>query len=189
VKGGACTWKFVGGYMELVRLRSAWDPFFGQAFALYKDSFPKYEQRSLKQQVFLMENQLYHFNVILEEGACVGILLYWQCARHAYIEHFAVQPSMRGKAIGSSVLKSFCRMHSLVFLEIDPPIDETAARRKCFYERSGFKANYYDDIYLHSQKQFSPYQLIVMSSPGQMEKAEYQELQNARFLGGSCMIR
>lgn len=163
--------------MDFHRLSSAHDALFAEAFALYEISFPKNEQRPPGAQAALMSNPLYHFNAIMEDAVFAGILLHWECSGYTYIEHFAIQPSRRGQDIGSKALKKFCGEHSSVILEIDPPIDETAARRERFYQRLGFKTNGYAHRHPPYREQFPPHELVVMSYPRSVTEAEYQLFQ------------
>jgi ribosomal protein S18 acetylase RimI-like enzyme len=160
--------------VEFRRLDSAQDPLFAEAFALYEASFPQHEQRTPAMQTVLMTNPLYYFTVIIEDGAFVGILLYWAGSGYTYVEHFAIMPSMRGKAAGSRILESFCERYAPVVLEIDPLIDETAVRREHFYRRIGFKTNGYAHVHPAYQNQFPPHNLLVLSYPQLMNEKEYQ---------------
>lgn len=163
--------------MEFRRLATARDALFAEAFAVYEISFPKSEQRPLDRQAALMSNPLYHFNAIVEDAVFAGILLHWECSGYAYIEHFAIHPSMRGKDIGSKALKRFCGEHSPVVLEIDPPIDEVAVRREHFYQRLGFKTNGYAHRHPAYLEHLPPHELVVMSYPHCMTETEYQLFQ------------
>jgi hypothetical protein len=74
-------------------------------------------------------------------------------------------------------LKNCCE-HSSVILEIDPPVDELAVRRKRFYQRLGFKTNSYAHLlHLPYREQFPPHELAVMSYPKYLTEMEYQTFQ------------
>lgn len=160
--------------MEFFRLDSVQDISFVEAFALYESSFPQHERRLIGKQTALMTNPRYHFDVIKEDRDFIGILLYWEGSEYVYIEHFAIRTSLRGKAIGTRVLETFCREHSRVILEIDPPVNETAISRERFYQRLGFKTNGYAHRHPAYQKQFPPHELVVMSYPHPLTEGEYQ---------------
>lgn len=159
--------------MELRRLCSVKDPLFDLAFALYERSFPLHEQRRLDKQTALLGNHLYHFEVIADGGALVGILLWWEGAGYAYIEHLAIHPAMRGRAIGGGVLDEFCKTRPLVILEIDPPVDAVTIGRERFYLRHGFKSNGYPHLHPPYRRQFPPHELVVMSFPEQLDEEQY----------------
>ena len=63
-------------------------------------------------------------------------MLYWETPDFRYIEHFCILPALRGQRYGSRAL-SMLPNDRPVILEIDPPVDEIAIRRKAFYERCG----------------------------------------------------
>lgn len=163
--------------MEFKRLISADGHFFEEAFALYKTSFPEREQRVLDKQAAVMSNPLYHCDVIAEEGVFIGMLFWWELTGYAYIEHFAIDPSIRGKAFGSRSLTAFCEAHPSVVLEIDPPVDDISVRRERFYQRLGFQTNGYGHLHPAYRKPFPPHGLVVMSYPAQMREREYMVFQ------------
>lgn len=76
--------------------------------------------------------------MILDKDVFVGIIFYWKTARYCYIEHFAIDPDMRGNSMGSRCLKQFCEMNHLVILEIDPD----ASRAFCHFPISANTAVY-----------------------------------------------
>lgn len=171
--------------MDVIRLTSTKDTFFAEMFQLYQTSFPKHEQRPADKQAALMVNPRYHCNALVEADTLAGILLYWKCSGYSYIEHFAIHPSMRGRATGSKVLATFCENHSPVVLEIDPPVDAIAIRRESFYQRLGFQRNGYAHAHPAYQAQFPPHELTVMSYPKHMTEKEYLVFQ--RELGEIVM--
>lgn len=65
-----------------------------------------------------------------------------------------------------------------VILEIDPPVDDVSARRKLFYERSGYQANRFEHIHPPYKNNFKGHSLVVMSCPKQLEEAEYHAFNN-----------
>jgi GNAT superfamily N-acetyltransferase len=160
--------------MEFNRLSSANDPLFTEAYKIYETSFPEHEQRFYDRQTAVMSNPLYHFDLIMDDGAFSGILLYWELSPCTYIEHFAIHSSIRGKALGSRSLGTFCENHSSVVLEIDPPINEISIRREQFYQRLGFKRNDYAHKHPAYRKKFPPHDLVVMSHPNLMPEKDYQ---------------
>lgn len=165
--------------MKFLRLLSAQDALFPEAFALYEASFPAHERRRWPQQAALMPHSLYHFDVIVSSGVLVGIVLYWAGTDHAYVEHFAVHPAMRGRAMGSRILSAFCARHPLVVLEIDPPVDDIAQRRERFYQRLGFLSNPYPHVHPAYRQEYPPHPLVVLSHPRALTAAEYETFARA----------
>ncbi len=111
-----------------------------QSWALYRASFPDYEQRLFDAHAAVLADSDYCFCHIMEGEDFVGLIAYWQNDDFAYIEHFAIEPERRGGGLGKRVLQLL--MQGLascpIILEIDPPEDEISQRRQGFYERLGF---------------------------------------------------
>ena len=155
------------------RLTSTNDPAFAPAMRLYESSFPLHEQRLPESQRMIMSHPEYHFDVIFDGGTFVGDMLYWRTDLFAYVEHFCIEPNLRGLHYGQSALKALCMQRGSVILEIDPPVDEISIRRKGFYERCGFKENPYAHVHPAYREGFSGHELKIMSWPRAITPAEY----------------
>lgn len=84
----------------------------------------------------------------------IGFLSYWTFKGFIYIEHFAVDPELRGKRIGTEMLDYlFSTIGENVLIEVERPETEEARRRIAFYERNGFRLH--DDIH-YVQPPYSP---------------------------------
>ena len=101
---------------------------------------------------------------LLDGSAFVGDMLYWETPDFRYIEHFCILPALRGQRYGSRAL-SMLPNDRPVILEIDPPVDEIAIRRKGFYERCGFTANPYPHVHPAYHKGIRGHDLVLMSRP------------------------
>ena len=119
--------------MEIKRLTDTNDPLYEKAMALYKISFPEHEQREAASQRSILHQPDYHLDVVCDNGEMIGEILYWDIGGALYIEHFCVLPAMRNHRYGQKILKAYGA--TPLILEIDPPVDEIAVRRKAFYER------------------------------------------------------
>ena len=115
--------------MTFERIPSPSHPLYAEAMALYGISFPAHEQREMPSQTAILTHPDYHFTAILDGGAFVGDMLYWETPDFRYIEHFCILPALRGQRYGSRAL-SMLPNDRPVILEIDPPVDEIAIRRK-----------------------------------------------------------
>lgn len=160
--------------MKWIRHTSTEDALFPNVFALYRSSFPKYEQRKLPEQAFAMQNPKYHCESMWEKDTLIGLLFWWQSGELCYVEHFAISPASRGQGYGSLCLKDFCQRHSPIVLEIDPPEETMAVRRLHFYTRLGFVPN--DFLHLHPpyQSEYQAHRLQVLSYPGKLTRKQYQ---------------
>lgn len=115
--------------MTFERIPSPNHPLYADAMALYGISFPAHEQRETPSQTAILTHPDYHFTAILDGSAFVGDMLYWETPDFRYIEHFCILTALRGQRYGSRAL-SMLPNDRPVILEIDPPVDEFAIRRK-----------------------------------------------------------
>lgn len=171
--------------MNIVRLQSADTALFEQAIALYAISFPYHEQRESASQRGIMAHDAYHFGLIHEGGAFAGLILYWETDAFLYVEHFCMLPECRGRGLGSQALALLTQAGKTVILEIDPPVDDPAKRRKRFYEKAGFLENPYPHIHPPYHVGFKGHDLVVMSLPRTISQEEYNAF--ARYLSDVVM--
>lgn len=125
--------------MKYIRIKTTEHPLFTQAWNLYKSSFPPEERRQLRTQKKIMDNPLYHFDIITDKDYFIGFILWWNFEDVRYIEHLATSPHLRGKGYGLRVLEKFIsKPESSVLLEVEHPTSEINKRRIGFYQRIGF---------------------------------------------------
>lgn len=175
--------------MHFVRVTSAADSMYPAAMALYAQSFPAHEQRAAVSQAAVLHNAAYHFTLLFDGAAFVGILLYWDAGRFLYVEHFCICPELRGRQYGQRTLallhKQADRDGKTVILEIDPPVDAVSIRRKGFYERAQYHANAFAHIHPPYHRENSGHALVVMSYPAPLTEAAYQDF--SRYLRDTVM--
>lgn len=157
--------------MNLERITTSKHPMYQRALALYQISFPSHEQRERTSQDAVLKNSAYHFDLIFDNDNFVGEILYWEIAGMRYVEHFCILPEMRNKHYGQRTLGLL--QDKPLILEIDPPVDEIAIRRKHFYERCGFTENPYCHVHPPYHAGNQGHALVVMSSPEGLTQAEY----------------
>lgn len=147
-------------------------PLFEEAFRLYETAFPIFEQRPRAAQEAVLAEREYHCEAILDEGAFVGLLFYWETDEFLYIEHFSILPTLRGKSYGSRALALLGERGKALILEIDPPVDEVSINRRHFYERLGFAAH--DFVHTHPPYRKGNYghSLVIMARPA-ISQSEY----------------
>ena len=143
------------------------------AMALYRRSFPAHELRLWPDQQAVMNDPLYHFALCLLDGALAGLILYWDFGAYIYVEHFCVEPTMRGHGLGTLILAELAKKGKPIILEIDPLTDDVAVRRKGFYERCGYIANGFAHVHPPYQAANHGHALIVMSHPRALSQAEF----------------
>ncbi len=128
---------------------------FEEIYAVMQMSFPTSEIRSKGGQEELLKDNRYKIYCYKEDAAIVGVLCVWEIEVGYFLEHFAILPHLRGRGIGSAMLKEFlaaAKQGELIFLEAEPITDGITQRRINFYKRMGFYLNNYD----YCQPAFSP---------------------------------
>lgn len=171
-------------WKRLVSCRDEWYP---AARALYEKSFPHHEQRTPPSQRAALECGDYHFDLIFQDGRFVGELLHWDTPAFSYVEHFCMEPSLRGQGLGQKALALLADRVGPVILEIDPPADEISRRRKGFYERCGFRENPYDHRHPPYHPGNEPHPLRIMSYPAVLDAAGCARFQE--YLEQRVMVR
>ena len=151
--------------LRIKRLRTADDPIFAPAMALYAASFPQHEQRLEPSQRRIMAHEQYHFGILHDKEGFAGLALFWDAGAYLYVEHLCISPARRGQGLGTAALDLLAEAGKPVILEIDPPVDEISRRRQAFYERAGFIANPYPHIHPPYRPENSGHALGVMSRP------------------------
>ena len=159
--------------MDFERITSPLHPMYGKVRELYQQSFPFHEQREEASQAAILRYGDYHLEIIRDEERFLGLAGYWEGPGYIYIEHFCIQPEMRGMHHGEKALSLLKEGGRTLILEIDPPVDAVSIRRKGFYERCGFKENPYRHIHPPYHRGYSGHELMVMSSPCPIPQAMY----------------
>lgn len=113
---------------------------------LYVNSFPESERRPWDDLVSRASDSCARLNlaVISHKNHFAGMLTWWRLDDALrYVEHFAVEPSLRGSGIGAGAISGFVAMEETpVILEVEPAdLDDMARRRIRFYSRCGFVAH------------------------------------------------
>lgn len=159
--------------MHFTRLHDQSHPLHSRAMALYRDSFPIHEQRQPPSQGAALAHEDYWFNLIYDEAEFVGLLLCWKAHSFTYVEHFCIEPALRGRQYGSKALALLAQEGRQVILEIDPVVDEQSLRRKRFYEQAGYVANPYAHVHPPYHAGAAGHPLLVLSDKGPLSALEY----------------
>ena len=171
--------------MHFVRLTTTESPEYDKALALYRESFPYHERREARSQGDILTDEEYRFELVYDKDIFAGLLLCWETDAFVYVEHFCIFPELRGKSCGSQTLHLLKQCVKTIILEIDPPVDETARRRKGFYERAGFTANAFHHVHPPYHAQLAGHELVVMSCPNALTGEEYARFSS--YLGNTVM--
>ena len=162
--------------IQFKKLSSPLDKDWSKAMKLYEESFPSKERRSIQDHIRAIADPRFYSNTIYFGDEFAGIFFFWEFSEFCYGEFLAIEPSMRSHKIGSRVINHWADKYERVFLEIEPPTEEMAIRRKGFYERNGFVANSHHHVHPAFCRPFEPHQLILMSRPSLLSDAEFEAI-------------
>ncbi len=106
----------------------------------YEESFPHNERRDfLLLSNLAKEEKRFQISGLYKEEDYVGFISRWDFDSFLYIEHFAIEASLRNHKIGFTALKQFVETQDKpIILEVEMPYNELSERRIGFYKRMGF---------------------------------------------------
>lgn len=146
-------------------------------------SFPESERRDLAHhRQISMHNKAFSAHIIINDNQPAGLLNSWDFDDFIFIEHFAIDPTIRNKGIGQQTLKLFIENMNLpIVLEVELPENEISMRRIEFYKREGFQ------LWKHEYKQ-PPYRkghdflpMSLMSFGKLSEKNDFEKVKNTLY--------
>lgn len=155
---------------------------------LYHSAFPSDERRPWTVLVGLMKEEPdFHVSLIKRGRKTVGFLNWWSLDGVVYIEHFAIDPSLRSNGLGARSLELFFKEHNgvTVILEAEPDgSNDMAARRLRFYGRCGFDAHT-DFHYVQPPytAESSPVELVLMTRGSVTDLSAVADLIKKRVYG------
>lgn len=122
------------------RITDSRSPHYQYIEQLLVASFPTDEYRALEEErEYTDSKEIFYNNIILNDGAPIGLITYWDFRQFYYVEHFAIDPAQRNGGYGKTVLNKLCEeLHRPIVLEVEAPVEEIAKRRIGFYQRQGF---------------------------------------------------
>lgn len=157
--------------IKIQQITKADDPALTRVHTLYHNSFPKEERRPWELLVNLIETQFPYFKLLAahdEAGSFVGFITLWNLPTALYVEHLAVEPSLRGSGSGGIIIDEAIRLAGDLPLVLEVELPETgpdAPRRIAFYKRHGFEAM---EDYTYFQPPYAPglpdVQLMLMTT-------------------------
>ena len=140
--------------LHLHPIKNQASPYWDSLVRIYLQSFPIDEQRPVESIARLLnEEPRYAMYAIVDDNyaaelqtqsqqpianspKALGLLTTWEFNDFIYIEHFAIDPTLRSQGYGSEALKAFIHEQGKpLVLEAEPPTDEMTHRRIRFYER------------------------------------------------------
>lgn len=129
----------IGEVIMAIQFRKVDKSEFYKVYEVIEKAFPLSEYRTFDEQMVLMELPYFNAMLIEAENALVGILIEWELEHAIYLEHLAVNPEIRGKGLGSILMREYLsKSANNIVLEVEDIDTEIAQRRIGFYERLGF---------------------------------------------------
>lgn len=154
------------------------DALFSELFEMLEYSFPEDERRDFSDQLEKSKMPEFRTMTLSESGKVLGFLNFWELADFVYLEHFAVDKNLRGKGLGSELIRKLSEICTgkTIVLEAEPPeLNEFSARRIEFYRRLGFHTNPFPYKQPPYHKGGKPVELVIMSRPLPLSESDFNE--------------
>lgn len=149
-------------------------PHFSAVDALYARAFPWHEQREPAARQQALCDPHYALEAWFDGDVFIGLSGCWQFAGYCYIEHLAIDATLRSRGYGKRLLADILKRAPLTILEIDPLTTEIARRRLRFYETMGFHANRWPHCHPTYHAGLADHELLVLSYPQAIDAGQYQ---------------
>lgn len=153
--------------LRLNKIKSQASPYWDSLARVYHTSFPIDEQRPITDIARLIEedNRFVAYAITDKQGVFVGLLTTWHFNDFIYIEHFAIEPTLRSQGYGAETLSTFIEeQQKAIVLEAEPPTDELSRRRIGFYQRCGLTLYDYPYIQPAYTPESNPVPLRIMGT-------------------------
>ncbi len=174
--------------MKEITLVKAARQHFEAAELLYLLSFPPEERRPWHTITHPADAAGPQLLIALDGDRQLGFVTIWHFGTFIYIEHLAVEPSLRGAGTGAAILRALTEKYSLpIALEVEPQADNNpmAARRIGFYERCGFSVLDFDYIQPPYSPELPEVALKLMATAGAPDAAEIARTLHSRVYKAS----
>lgn len=163
--------------MESIFIDNQNSKYFERTWQIYEESFPVEERRTLEEQIQLFDKKIFKMLCYVENETVIAIVFYWTLEQYTFLEHFAIDSTLRGLSYGSKILQEFLKNHSYdIVLEIEPIVDTMTQKRLRFYERFGFVVNSHTHFQVPFRKDAKQLQLLFLSFKKQLSLDEYNAL-------------
>lgn len=172
--------------VTLQRIRSIHSPAIAAMQPLYESAFPAHERRPWDKWLEVALDPDFRLYVITLDGRQAGFLTVWRFPAFSYVEHFAIDPELRGKGLGGEAIQLVVEHTGLpVILEVEPAeTSADAARRIDFYRRHGFHSH---DDFGYVQPPYTPgmpgLPMKLMTAAGKVDLPAAAELIKTKVYG------
>lgn len=149
---------------------------FDSFFNILKNSLPENERRDYLSQKNLLSKNNYKPLVFKENNEILAIMATWDFESFIFIEHLAVDAKLRGKGVGTELIKNYLNKHkNNIFLEVEPPNSDVPKKRVSFYEKLGFYLNNFSYFQPPLNPNDSPLKLNIMSYSKYINEEEFDK--------------
>lgn len=128
--------------LEKIRVATSDDPLMPLIRKLYTESFPESERREWNDLIKNSNEGRMVLWAFTDRDCFVGFATEWRLPSTRYIEHLAIEPSLRSHGYGSAILSVLkADAPAPIVVEVEPAgSTPEAAQRIIFYSRNGFYA-------------------------------------------------
>ena len=167
--------------IELLKLN---EKDFEKIYALMERSFPIEEVRTYENGLKILSDPNYKIFISKNEAdQILGFIAEWDLGSNLFVEHFAVDQTLRGGGIGSGMMAAYLSQATKpVMLEVEDEKTEINERRIVFYQRLGF---YWSDYGYHQPVMRGDVSkkipLRIMSYPEPLTKESFRNFRHQVF--------
>ena len=148
--------------------------YFSAVDALYVKAFPWHEQRELAAKQQALRDPHYALEAWFDGDLFIGLSGSWQFTGYSYIEHLAIDDTLRSRGYGKRLLAGILERAPLTILEIDPLTSDIAHKRLRFYETMGFRASSWSHSHPSYHAGIADHALLVLGYPQAVDEAQYR---------------
>lgn len=157
---------------------------FPNFFKIMEKSFPSIERRTYEEQLSLLEDENYKIIGLKDnQNKVLAFIAMWQFEDFNFIEHFAVDDTLRGHGMGTYILNECLKImgDKKVILEVELPEDDICKRRIGFYKRCGFSFNSYNYLQPSLQEGYPLLPLRIMSYPEILNETDFYKFRDVVY--------
>lgn len=146
---------------------------FEQLFAIMQEAFPPEEYRPKERQFAILDDANYSVHIAKENGKILCFLAVWNLGEFDFVEHFAVDASLRNQGVGSKFLKEYLKTTARpTVLEVENVDDDISKRRIGFYQRCGLELTdiCYNQPNFQNSSKIIPLRIMLFDEQNKLNK-------------------
>lgn len=170
--------------MVTIKLFKLQEAEFKKVYTLMERSFPPEEVRSYENGVKILSDPNYRILISKNEAdEILGFIAEWDLGSNIFVEHFAVDQTLRGEGIGSGMMAAYLSQATKpVMLEVEDEKTAINERRIVFYQRLGFYRSdygYHQPVIRGDVSKMIP--LKIMSYPEPLTAESFENFRHQVF--------